>query len=280
MQGDFKMNTLRDDWQREGYVVIRQLYSPERVAWLRSTCERILQQWRSECLQAGKPEGSTEATSMRHLNHPAYFQNDANGLREMLASIADPDVLTLCRELFDSEPLFRCTSLFMNPETQQLEGDWHRDSQFLYSDERQERERIEEATEVSTHIQLQIALVPSEDIEYVPGSHRRWDTPGEYAIRRANAGANNRSAMPHALRIALEPGDAVGFNAYGLHRGRYHANRLRRTFMLTFTDCRTPVSDYFSNQPWFQKPGYLAGLNQGERSLFEAFVSAYEKDWG
>lgn len=273
------MNALQDVWRREGYVLIRNLYSPERVAWLRGTCERILSQWRVANPETGQPNGDPEATSMRHLNHPAYFAGDPDGQREMLAAIADPKVLALCRELFAAEPLFRCTSLFMNPTTQQMDGNWHRDSQFLFPDETLEREKLVEAGGVGDHIQLQIALVPSDDIEYVPGSHRRWDTPEEYAVRRADNGANNRSALSGAVRIALEPGDAVGFNAYGLHRGRYHADRLRRTFMLTFTDSRAPVSDYFSHQPWFQTPGYLEGLDAREHGFFEAFVAAYAKDW-
>lgn len=272
------MTNLRAEWLQSGMIVIRGLYAPERVVWLRQTCERILNQWRQCSPETGEP-GSLEATSMRHLNHPAYFTNDPEGLREMLAAIADPTALNLCRELFANEPLFRCTSLFMNPATRHREGDWHRDSQFLFPDENFEQEKIVQANGVSDHIQLQIALVPSDDMEYVPGSHRRWDTPEEYAVRRADNGAHNQNEMPGAVRIALEPGDAVGFNAYGLHRGRYHANRLRRTFMLTFTDSRTFVRDYFSHQPWFLTPGYLDGLDGPARAFFEAFIYVYAPDW-
>ncbi len=272
------IQNYRDTWLQDGVIVVRGLYSPERVALLSEICERVLKAWRTRSPETGDP-GEPEANSMRHLNHPAYFEGDPDGLREMLASIADQKALDLCRVLFDSEPLFRCTSLFMNPATQQLDGNWHRDSQFLFADETVERQKILAKHGISDHIQLQIALAPSDDIEYVPGSHRRWDTPEEYAIRRADAGANNRSPIPGAIRIALEPGDAVGFNAFGLHRGRYHSNRLRRTFMLTFTDSRTPISDYFSKQPWFRTPGYLEGLALEERRFFEAFVAAYNTDW-
>ena len=260
-------------------IVVRGLYSPDRVAWLRATCERILGQWRTCSAETGRPGGDAESSSMRHLNHPGYFPGDPDGLREMLACIADDKVLNLCRELFGNEPLFRCTSLFMNPTTQHMDGNWHRDSQFLCPDETAEREKILAVGGVSDHIQLQIALVPSDDIEYVPSSHRRWDTDEEYTVRRADSGANSRGSLSGAVRIALEPGDAVGFNAYGLHRGRYHANRLRRTFMLTFTDSRAPLSDYFSNQPWFGSPDYLQGLTARERGHFAAFIAAYEKDW-
>ena len=274
-----KLTTYRGSWLDEGIIVVRGIYLPERVKWLKDTCERILDQWRKCSPETGLPGGGPQASSMRHVNHAGYFTGDPDGLREMLACISDDRVLALCRELFDGEPLFRCTTLWMNPATQQLDGNWHRDSQFLVPNETEERDKILGAAGVSDHIQLQIALEPSDDIEYVPGSHRRWDTDEEYFVRRADEGANSRNELSGAQRIALQPGDAVGFNAYGLHRGRYHADKLRRTFMLTYTDSRTPLTDYFSHQPWFLTPGYLDGLDAGQRRFFDAFVAQYERDW-
>ena len=129
-------------------------------------------------------------------------------------------------------------------------------------------------------MQLQVALVPSADIEYVPASHLRWDTPEEYAIRKAGGGQNNRSnAMPGALRLAAEPGDVVLFNPTGIHRGRYHADKLRRTLMLTYTRASQPYRDYFSRQPWFLQPGYLEPLQPHTRSFFEPFVQTYQDWW-
>ena len=62
-------------------------------------------------------------------------------------------------------------------------------------------------------LQLQIALVPSDDSEFVPGSHLRWDTDAEYRIRKADNCRNWESdETPGALRVALQPGDAVAFN--------------------------------------------------------------------
>jgi ectoine hydroxylase-related dioxygenase (phytanoyl-CoA dioxygenase family) len=107
-------------------------------------------------------------------------------------------------------------------------------------------------------IQLQIALVPSSDIEIVPGTHLRWDNEEEYAIRCADGRVHNRSnSMPNALRVEMEAGDAVAFNPMALHRGRYHADKLRRTFMLTYTSASHPRSDFFSYQPWFLEENYL-----------------------
>ena len=128
-------------------------------------------------------------------------------------------------------------------------------------------------------VQLQVALVPSDDVEVVPASHNRWDTPEEFAIRRADGGKNSTSsAMPGALRVALDAGDAVAFNPYGLHRGRYHVDKERRTLMLTYTKSSVPRFDYFSNQPWFSAAAYLEGIGVDAQHFFSRFVAEYEAE--
>ena len=81
----------------------------------------------------------------------------------------------------------------------------------------------------SAGIQMQIALVPNDDVELVPGSvcpnafsregygltlprgpsqHLRWDTAEEYHVRCADGRQHSTDPMPGALRASLQPGDA------------------------------------------------------------------------
>ncbi len=271
---------LKAQWQEQGYVVVRGLFDAERSARLCAIAESILDQWRIRSAENGKPGGDDNATVMRHLNHPGYFSHTSDELREMLRAIADPQVLSVGRAILGEEVLFRCTSLFMNPLARSVDGNWHRDSQFHCPREEDEQRMIADAGQGGTSIQLQVALVPSDDVEVVPGSHLRWDTPAEYAIRRADEGHNNRSnAMPGALRVALEAGDAVAFNPCGLHRGRYHVDKLRRTLMLTYTKASAPRFDYFSDQPWFLTEGYLDGLDGETQAFLGRFIEQYQGDW-
>ena len=195
-------------------------------------------------------------------------------------AVADPGVLEVCRSILGEEVLFRCTSLFMNPLESGKDGNWHRDSQFHHPDEAVEREHIEAGGDAGHAVQLQVALVPSADVEVVPRSHKRWDLPPEYAIRRADEGRNSQSNdMPGAVRVELEAGDGLAFNPFGLHRGRYHTDKLRRTLMLTYTRSSTPWYDYFSKQPWFLEEGYLDGLSDETKGFFAEFEAAYGGDW-
>ena len=272
--------TLAHDWSQHGYVVVPKLLPTSTTQRLRDIAEDTLGQWRHCSAETGEPGGGDEATSMRHLNHPGYHRSDPATLAAVLSGCAHPRILQVAGALLEDEPLFRCTSLFFNPVSNSRDGNWHRDSQFHCPDEDDERKMIADGGGVGRSIQLQIALVPSDDVEVVPGSHVRWDTDAEYAIRRADEGRNNTSPdMPGAKRVDLEPGDAVAFNPIGLHRGRYHTDRLRRTLMLTYTSASHPRFDYFSNQPWFDDIDYLAGVSDATRGFFSRFVEQYGPQW-
>lgn len=263
-------------WRTQGYVLVPGIFDSARAGRLRAICEEVLAQWRACDPQTGQPGEKPDATVMRHLNHPAYFAGKPQALAELLEAAAEPDVLEVVETVFQEPPLFRCTSLFFNPSGIDLEGNWHRDSQFSQKDDTAEWEMLQKAGDGGSGMQLQIALLPSEDIELVPGSHLRWDTPEEYAIRKADNWANNRSnAMPGALRVRQAPGDAVLFNPNAIHRGRYRSAIPRRTLMLTYTKTSEPWFDYFSNQPWFREAGYLDHLTSHARAFYETFVGRY-----
>jgi Phytanoyl-CoA dioxygenase (PhyH) len=267
------------EWRTQGYVLSRGLIDPSHASRLRVICDGVLDQWRRRDPQAGKP-GGADATVMRHLNHPAYFAAGAPGLEEVLRLAALPKVLDLARTILGEEPMFRCTSFFMNPLETSMDGDWHRDSQYMTPDEASERAMLIDGGDTGSGIQLQLALVASDDVELVPGSHLRYDTPEEYAIRRADEGRHNRSNdMPGALRLALLPGDAAAINSLGIHRGRYHKDKLRRTVMLTYTKSSMPVFDYFSDQPWFSNPAYRTRIPADVKPFFDRFVETYASYW-
>jgi hypothetical protein len=274
--------SLRDQWQAHSCLVVRKLITPEEAEALRDLCEEVLQQWVVGLDPVpGGPVPGPEATVMRHLNHPAYFRGRPAAFSFLMDQNADERVLAVARAVLEEEPLFRCTSLFFNPRANGRDGDWHRDSQFVTRTDEEERQFLF-GEERAAALQLQIALLPSEDSEVVPGSHRRWDTPEEYRIRKGDGGRHRRSnEMPGAVRVRLEPGDAVAFNPRALHRGRYHTDKPRRTLMLTYTSrSGEHPPDYFNRQPWFLEPGYLEPLAPRTRAFFGPFVKRFCDTWG
>jgi ectoine hydroxylase-related dioxygenase (phytanoyl-CoA dioxygenase family) len=271
---------LHLQWLELGYVLVPQLIAPARAERLREISDVIYAQWRERDPQTGQPGEKPDATVMRHLNHPAYFAQHPEWRIDVLEAAADPNVLHVAEQIFGEPAMFRCTSLFFNPSGIHLDGNWHRDAQFMTKSDEEEKQMVLNAGDGGNGMQLQIALLPSEDIEVVPASHLRWDTPEEYAIRKADNFAHNRSNdMPGAMRVAQNAGDAVLFNAMCIHRGRYHSDKPRRTLMLTYTKQSEPWFDFFSDQPWFLDAGYLDGLSPHARSFYERFIAQYEQNW-
>jgi ectoine hydroxylase-related dioxygenase (phytanoyl-CoA dioxygenase family) len=272
--------SVREHWGRHGYLVLPGATDPALVVELRRICETILEAWRRRDPQTTRPGRTALPVCMRHLNHPAYFERAQDDFATLMRTIALPSILGVAREILGEAPMFRCTSLFFNPIGESFEGEWHRDVQYEESDEAMQRKIILESGGSGRAVQIQIALVPSADVEIVPGSHLRWDTADEYAIRLGEGGRNNRSAlMPGAKRIALAPGDVAVFNPNAVHRGRYHEDKPRRTLMLTYLASSQTHCDWFSHQPWFLDDSYLARIPSEARPFFEAFEERYRGFW-
>ena len=269
---------IRSHYRTHGYAIVRGAYDPERVARLLAICNRVLEQWR-RAPQTHNPPVGPQSTYMRHLNHPEYHRESPGELAYLLDSIAEPRLIEAVEAALEDEFLFSATSLYFNPTGVSEDGFWHKDSIGEWPDPRDK--------ETGIGVSVQIALVPSEDLELVPGSHVRDYTDAERHICVDDDRSHNRSdEMPNAVRIVLAPGDAVVFNALTVHRGRYHADKLRRTFMVVYRKVRTAREELsqrglnqYTDQPWFLLPGYLEGVRQETEACFHRYVEFYAESW-
>ncbi|MCX5659708.1 MAG: hypothetical protein NTW19_08305 [Planctomycetota bacterium] len=277
---------LNTQYVETGQIHVPRIIDADRVVNLRCISEHCLSQWR--CKPNAKGEiPSPGSTVMRHLNHPGYFPNNRQWLVDILDFIADPKIIAVVQEVLGDEVLFRTISLFMNPLTPGSDGNWHRDCQFFFDDFDKEKAAILKegdnlaATRKSSGIQLQVALIPSNHSQFVPGSHRRWDTEDELYIRRSNGLKYATSnLMPGKTVTHQEPGDAAAFHHNGIHRGNYRPELYRRTLMLTYTGMAAErPKDEFSDQPWCAEPGYLDGVKPETKAFFERFIGEYRGFW-
>lgn len=212
--------------RKSSYAVVRGLIDIGSIDRLREICERVLTQWRRNPRSDNPPVGP-QANYMRHLNDPNYHQDYPEDLVFLLNTIGAPRVVEVIEKALDEEFLFAIASLYFNPTGVSQDGFWHKDK----IGEEAHASRI---PETGAGLQMQIALTPTDDLELVPSSHLRDYTPEEHAICVANGEIHNRSnAMPGAVRIELNPGDAALFTQLCIHRGRYHTDKLRRTLMIS-----------------------------------------------
>ncbi len=261
---------LKQQWNEQGYLVIPQLFSSGLVEELRTICDGIFKQWVN---QSSEPEKFANLTNMAFLTEPHYFIDYPEELTVLLKAIAHPKILDILDQIVNPDLIFHNTQYFFNPASYTRNGDWHRDQQFGAPNE--EIEQLRMKTTIGIHVH--IAFLPDNNLEYIPGSHQRWDTPQEREIRKGLNGKQlNSSEMLNSKRIYLNPGDAVFFNAWGIHRGNYIAEIPRKTFDIIYgTSC-----DWCTPSPTcFLQPNILQGLTPQAQAFFQKFINTYQQQW-
>jgi ectoine hydroxylase-related dioxygenase (phytanoyl-CoA dioxygenase family) len=265
----------------EGLLVLPQVFHGADLDRLRRAAEHARDAYFRRLDQAHS--GHRNSNMFFQVHNPELHTDTREHLMAILEGAADPRCLAPVEQVFEGPALFRCTTLFFNPRFESSEGRWHRDMQFLLETEDELREWIEANRRGDTAhpidgIQFQVALVDNDDVEYVPFSPTRYDSPDEFRIRASDGGAHAiDSNMPDAVRVALKAGDAMMFNPNGMHRGRYHRDIARLTLMFTYTPLVKPRADDFSYQPWFLDGGYSVGLSDRARLFYEQFVDQYRE---
>jgi hypothetical protein len=245
----------------------------EEVARLRQICDPIIGLFYAE---HGGRTNIGKGISIQYLTEPRYFKQRRGDLLELLEFIADRRVLHVMRSLGEGAVLFHNSQYFVEQATENWDGIWHRDSQFEAQDPEQERARIQR----STGVHFKFALEKDHWFEYVPGSHRRWDSDAELAIRRSpDPSRRNQPDMPGRVRAVLEPGDAMVSHSFMIHRACYRTEPLRRTLDIVYhlgQACeyiRPPAT-------CFDDPTLLSELSDQAREFFAPFIAAHRGRWG
>ena len=261
-----------DRYQQEGYVIIPQLFNRQRVNELRLICNRALALWFERFpryKQRPRQKNCSELTDLY------YFKSDREQLIFLLNTIANPRVLSILKSICNCKLLFHDLQYFFNPLHTSWRGDWHRDGQAIAPDDATEKCKLFDVSD--RFIRVNIALIPDNNLEIVPGSHNRWDTIKELEIRKElNGKKNNSNAMPGATRIILNSGDAVFFDGFGIHRGNYFVDKPRRTIAMLYS---SPV-DYHTPPPTcFLESNILDRLSPEAKLFFQDFINTYKSRW-
>ncbi|MCD9021622.1 phytanoyl-CoA dioxygenase family protein [Cohnella silvisoli] len=220
---------------------------------------------------------------MRNIHDPKWFDDgNREQMNSILEMIADPRCVGTVEQILGGPSLFRSISYMVNPRYSSEDGNWHRDTQFMVKDDEEERAMIRKfrSAENVSGVHLQIALIDNDDIEYVPYSANRYDSPDEAYIRLDDNKSHCREdGMPNALRVALKAGDGLIFDPVGHHRGRYHKEIPRRSLHITYTSMNHVLHDEFAVQPWFDEPSYLTGLSPRAAGYYRTYADVYRRNW-
>jgi ectoine hydroxylase-related dioxygenase (phytanoyl-CoA dioxygenase family) len=206
---------MKESYQEKGYVVVRNFLSTNEVLELREILSEFHHLWQQEnaSFYADKAVNSAYLTSNKLLN---------NEQRNSLFSfIGSEKVMALVNELIPKQPCFLNTQLFFNPLQDKQTNYWHRDPQYHLSIEQQQA-----ALAAFDVIHFRLPVMDEPGIELIPGTHKRWDSTEELAVRLEQNGHKNNEALSQGKVIKLAAGDLLIFSANMIHRGLYGMDRL------------------------------------------------------
>ncbi|MBE9128378.1 MULTISPECIES: phytanoyl-CoA dioxygenase family protein [unclassified Coleofasciculus] len=257
---------LKLTWEQYGYIIFPDFIDETERTSLKQICDRILNQ----IIADDKRYENT--TNIAFLTEPNYFIHHHQDLLKLLEFIAAPRILSILTQISGQSPLFHNTQYFYKPKQKSWDGIWHRDTQFNAPYSELEQQRMSQMTGVH----FRVAFEDDTRLEYVPGSHQRWDTEAELTIRKGNN--PTQSEMPGRERIELKAGDACLFHAWGIHRGTYRAEIPRSTFDIIYgwgglCDWGIPKPTCFADL------SLLEELSNTAKIFYQNFIETYQSYW-
>ncbi len=212
-------------YEKHGYVVLRDFFSDLEISLIDKHVERIYRQW------VKKNEAdifSNKLVNMHSLTYAEHFEGLHEERTKFFEAIASIKLTNIIEKMFGSGIHFHNTQLFFNPSNKQRLPYWHRDMQYSLIEDAIQSE--EQNRLLCLHIR--IPLVKEKGVEVVSGSHKRWDTELERNVRLQLNGHKDNDPLPNSVLIDLAAGDVLIFNAQMIHRGNYELNSTRKALDL------------------------------------------------
>ncbi|TEW56013.1 hypothetical protein E2R68_02665 [Psychromonas sp. RZ22] len=206
---------LHQQYYEKGYFVVKDYFSKAEMAALRKVILTFHEHWKLE----NKTFYQEEAFNSSLITGSQYLASDDRAA--LFNFISSPKMIGIINSVIKNSPAFMNTQLFFDPFNQQQENFWHRDCQYDYDIE--DQKRVIQQTQV---VHLRVPIFDEPGMELIPGSHNRWDTTEELAVRQEENGKLSSDDLLMSHKIPLAAGDLLVFSADMIHRGLYGLDRL------------------------------------------------------
>ncbi|PPR05020.1 hypothetical protein CVT24_010213 [Panaeolus cyanescens] len=234
-------DSIREHYDRYGYVVVPDLIPPGESDALIDACERIIDRTRAgnwpHRRVVGKqfpPYGNDHPDSwgVQHVMHP--------DLKEPVFArwYTSPGLLSTVTDLLgcsNEELQMELFNLLINPVSHDFSLRWHRDDIQEDVDEADERAAL---NEWRYGVQWNTALYQDSCLWIVPESHKIPRSPGQREVSRSWTPDRHPSEMPGAVQVTIQPGETVFYNSNILHCATYSSKEKRATLHACIGDIK------------------------------------------
>jgi ectoine hydroxylase-related dioxygenase (phytanoyl-CoA dioxygenase family) len=195
---------------RDGYVVVRGMYSPERIAALAAECEGLHEQ-----MAAHAPDTVNVSWEELAPGKPPRIRQLMNS--EMVSPILDamsrsPEMLEVMKQLIGPDLYLFHSKLMMKAAHDGTFTPWHQDWGYW-------QHHSNKPTQVNCMLAIDPADAENGAIRFVAGTQNDGPvTHKDFQSSSFNIGLDgDLDAYPHAVLIDMAPGDAVFFGPLVIH---------------------------------------------------------------
>jgi ectoine hydroxylase-related dioxygenase (phytanoyl-CoA dioxygenase family) len=243
------MSKLRDDFERDGYVIVDVLASGEIDDFRKVMDEMLSENKKTE-------DKNHHSASLQHLgdeisdfgneNRQYYFHLLTKPNTERIHhAFHHQSVLSIVEELLGPNLIINNSSILASNPGVSYKLGWHRD--IIQIPEEEIEDRLFSKERFHNSVQINLPLVQEDSLEIVLGSHNRPNTGGEdKAFAGTKHYAPKDANMPGAMKVSLKAGQAVFYNNNLIHRGYSAETKVpRRTLHMGYHSAKYPPTWHF-----------------------------------
>ncbi len=222
------------NFNEDGYQTFKKFFNPTELEGVRGIVSDFHQSW----IKDNQVFYQEKAVNSAYLTNSRYLTPRQR--TELFQFIATNKLMSLVGSILP-KGMFMNTQLFFDPVNKQQKNYWHRDPQYHLSLDQQKA-----ALSGPEVIHCRIPLVDEPGIEFIPASHKNWDTEEELKVRLEQDGCRNSDDLLMAEKVKLAAGDLLVFSANMIHRGLYGNDRLALDIL--FCEVDPKLAEFISDE--------------------------------